>query len=1242
MLIIKNKGKYFLKDSELQKEDLDAFHHKDISKNIINIIETQKAPYNIAIVGKWGLGKSSLIGFVTKYFKGDSNYVITQINAWKYEKEALRRVFLRQVLIGLGYKDKSILEKFLEEIKSFTGEANKEKGKIKSYFIEWIPLILVAILIYIIGVLFVGIGKGIFGSTSTWQELKKILLEGFKTSIYIPIFVVLVQRYIRVSSGKFNFKLIPPVVSTDEYEDKLKLILNKKNKTVITVIDDLDRLTPEKIVEALDAIKAFVNYNNCIFIVPFDDSILKNALRKKGVHFNNNENLTIESDLFLDKLFQYKIFLPNILLSNMPEYATQIAHNDIPDLCKLCGEELFDKICREILIHKNVTTPRQVKKILNAFSNNLLLSYRRENGYLKSNTLTDEKGIKILAKISVLQADYSGFYSKLFINASLIHEFLNISKSGECEKLNELLLPYFDIINQSKESKTCIINKESEGLLNFLKRTSYIRCEDISQYLYLSKDKYSIMFGDELSRSLKNSITSGTTELARNKLKENESKNLVELLNNILLFAETYEYNNCIIVLINIYDYYKNFDCKVLLNSIGQKVSAIYNNNSEIENDEINFVNLLEVYLLSNDKYGLSKLILESLKNQKSKFKDKLNLFFSREYDFDQDSKLVVRNFISNELGKTSQLSLEEFFDIEAIDIKRDFNIYFSDINILDIVIKYIYDNEIFNKNDNICKAAIKLVELNCSNNNSNEAIKRISEYLNDERFYLIFADILDNYANKLNDDIGTLVASGIFKIENNDIYDSINNLLSKMKWYITEESKEDADRYINENYKYESINRILKIIIVNNNVKYIPKTIDKINQNIVETRIDLETIENLQKQYDTSQIESMFNIIKNQMSYVRQPSNEQYNITQKLLEVLCLYKTNIEEINKFIAQIYNDIKTYPNNEYSIKSLQLIVPTLDIMNDMNLQNFINWSSNTSYMNSYQVASITILDIIKDKIEKSNYLNIGDNIMKYCTVNSLSHSLSLLRKLRDKFDNNTTQIENYKNFLLKYIDQNFYRKEIIKDIYDYYGSISDVSEYIISIIKYNDIKDMVIKTSVKFINEIEDKTSMFKEVIKKVNYIELDTLYKIIFKVYEEQSINFLEKLAPDLTKEDDIQYIFNLMCLLLTQDTECKDITISKILTILFENADISVGINSLKEVAKYKIINDNLAKNQIGNVVYKIFKQIDDTKDKEEVYKCVKQLDIKYSFMHENRKKRKFTNEEDGLIKKINKNNVA
>ena len=56
--------KYFLTDSELENVNGDFFNTNDLKKNIFKILENNKTPYNIAVIGKWGLGKSSLINMV--------------------------------------------------------------------------------------------------------------------------------------------------------------------------------------------------------------------------------------------------------------------------------------------------------------------------------------------------------------------------------------------------------------------------------------------------------------------------------------------------------------------------------------------------------------------------------------------------------------------------------------------------------------------------------------------------------------------------------------------------------------------------------------------------------------------------------------------------------------------------------------------------------------------------------------------------------------------------------------------------------------------------------------------------------------------------------------------------------------------------------------------------------------------------------------------------------------------------
>ena len=85
--------KYFVKDESLRGVDGDMFNYSDIAQVLDDILSTNEPPYNVAVIGKWGLGKSSLINLVTeKYRKDGGHYQIQEINAWKYEKESLRKV----------------------------------------------------------------------------------------------------------------------------------------------------------------------------------------------------------------------------------------------------------------------------------------------------------------------------------------------------------------------------------------------------------------------------------------------------------------------------------------------------------------------------------------------------------------------------------------------------------------------------------------------------------------------------------------------------------------------------------------------------------------------------------------------------------------------------------------------------------------------------------------------------------------------------------------------------------------------------------------------------------------------------------------------------------------------------------------------------------------------------------------------------------------------------------------------
>lgn len=421
--------KLFVKDESLHGVDNDRFNYADIAHVLDETISTNEPPYNIAIIGKWGLGKSSLINLVTEKYKKDAtHYHVQEINAWKYEKESLRKVFLKQLWQGISDQKVQSFETIRKEITNIIKAELPPEDKTtvwvraKRFWITLCCLVLLTIVAFIFYKLVQAGSWGAIFEGAFWREVFLRYCKNISSILVGPALVALCKLLFddyhskRSSKVELNF----PIETTDDYEIFLETKIKERIKEnpdlkIITVIDDLDRLSIDKIVEALDALKAFVGFERCIFIVPFDDEIIKRALDKRRAHdFNEKTEITevIESELILDKLFQFKIYLPPILDFDIQQYACNLSKQEVPDFINLyCEEQLMQKVIERVLIYPGVTTPRQVKKLLNAFINNMMIAATRESsGKIQSGLLTSEVGVYQIAKLSVLQADFNNFY----------------------------------------------------------------------------------------------------------------------------------------------------------------------------------------------------------------------------------------------------------------------------------------------------------------------------------------------------------------------------------------------------------------------------------------------------------------------------------------------------------------------------------------------------------------------------------------------------------------------------------------------------------------------------------------------------------------------------------------------------------------------------------------------------------------------------------------------------------------
>lgn len=111
------------------------------------------------------------------------------------------------------------------------------------------------------------------------------------------------------------------------FRQQFKAMLKDCNvETLVVLIDDLDRCSPERIIENLEAIKLFLNVEHTAFVIGADPRIVRHAIALK---YHKHELLTEEADAetpntvvtdYLEKLIQYPYRLPRLSPAEIESY----------------------------------------------------------------------------------------------------------------------------------------------------------------------------------------------------------------------------------------------------------------------------------------------------------------------------------------------------------------------------------------------------------------------------------------------------------------------------------------------------------------------------------------------------------------------------------------------------------------------------------------------------------------------------------------------------------------------------------------------------------------------------------------------------------------------------------------------------------------------------------------------------------------------------------------------------------
>lgn len=396
------KQKLILLDDESSLVDeLSEKTHEALAEQLFQLIAESNAPGRvIGLEGKWGSGKSTVIRILREKLKVLETCFIFCTDAWEHEGDPLRKLFLLSLIDELKDSDrvnsssKTDLETIREDVVSKTSESKEEHTSLLSRFGKWVSFLTLFVPIgcIILDKTWDGVTIGL-GHPIHWLFVVGLFLAMAPFWAFAYQFVhwcVCWRKYKNANRGPFalfdinagrDFHHI--IVSESEkdsvaFAESFKKIIGCVSNLIthfVIVIDNLDRINHTDALKIWSTLQTFVqakdnkDFPTLWIIIPYTEEGIR-ALWKN----ENNGSAPVkdesEADVnvvksFLDKAFQLRFEVPDLLIGDWHSFAEKKAKEVFVDFSESDVKLILDMICWTRRRSSDAPSPREIKLYLN-------------------------------------------------------------------------------------------------------------------------------------------------------------------------------------------------------------------------------------------------------------------------------------------------------------------------------------------------------------------------------------------------------------------------------------------------------------------------------------------------------------------------------------------------------------------------------------------------------------------------------------------------------------------------------------------------------------------------------------------------------------------------------------------------------------------------------------------------------------------------------------------------------------
>ena len=383
--------------------DADAFgSHERVARSITEVVETESGGKAIGLEGGWGAGKSTIVRLISQKLSHAkaSTHKIAVFDMWSHQGDPLRRTFLENLIKQVqvfGWVSKGEWDRRVAEL---TKRRREDTTSVVPRLTHAGVGFAFALLAVPIGSALIGAGLSLLGSKDVSAQLRAVLLSlgiaiALAPAIYYGLLSVvgIWRRKRRGGRGGEGGGLseLPALVtgqaSTESrtvvtqspdptsvefesiFRDLLDEALKQKNRKLLIVVDNLDRVEPSDALSIWSTLQTFLGHRDyqrpdwierLWVLIPYDD----NAILRLWDGSGSKDNSLLATS-FLNKTFQLRFRVPPLLLTNWREFLQEALQQALPDHQEADYYGVYRAFAANGGLETSAPTPRGLKTFVN-------------------------------------------------------------------------------------------------------------------------------------------------------------------------------------------------------------------------------------------------------------------------------------------------------------------------------------------------------------------------------------------------------------------------------------------------------------------------------------------------------------------------------------------------------------------------------------------------------------------------------------------------------------------------------------------------------------------------------------------------------------------------------------------------------------------------------------------------------------------------------------------------------------